>query len=85
MKQKNEAPVCIKIYMRVWFLSEEYFSFFYPLVKHDKYSADSITNIMTRDVIINTKVNIDEVLELENQQQDVQAVCLVCSIKQLIT
>ena len=40
---------------------------------------------MTRDVIINTKVNIDEVLELENQQHDVQAVCLVSSINQRIT
>ena len=29
-----------------------------------------MTSIMTGDVIINTEVNIDEILELENQQQD---------------
>ena len=83
MKQK-EAPMCIKIYMEDWFLSEKY-SHIYPLVKHNKYSADSMTNIMTEDVLINTEVNIDEVLELENQQQDFQAVCLVLSINHRIT
>ena len=60
-------------------------SHIYPLVKHNKYSADSMTSIMTGDVLINTEVNIDEVLELENQQQDFQAVCLVCSINHRIT
>ena len=65
--------------------SQRNISHFYLLVKHDKYSADSMTSIMTRDVIINTEVNIDEVLELENQQQDFQAVCLVCSINHRIT
>ena len=84
MKQKKEAPVCITIYMQDWFLSEEYFPF-YPLVKHDKYSADSMTSIMTGNAIINTEVNIDEVLELDNQQQDFLAVCLVCSINHRIT
>ena len=54
-------------------------------MKHDKYSADSMTSKMTGGVIINTEVNIDEVLELENQQQQFQAVCLVCSINHRIT
>ena len=39
-------------------------------MKHNKYFADSMTSIMTGDAIINTEVNIDEILELENQQQD---------------
>ena len=27
MKQKKEAPVCVKIHMQDWFLSEKYFPF----------------------------------------------------------
>ena len=34
---------------------------------------------MPGDVIINTDVNTDEVLELEDKQHKLQAVCLVCS------
>ena len=83
MKQ-TEAPVCIKIYMQDWFLSDKYFSFL---------SSSEGRYIFRRfydqhndwGIIINTEVNIDEVLELENQQQDFQAVCLVCSINHRIT
>ena len=35
---------------------------------------------MTGDVIINTELNIDDILELEDQQQDFQAVYLMCYI-----
>ena len=82
---RRRKHICVsKFICRIDF-SQRNISHFYPLVKYDKYPADSITSIMTEDVIINTEVNIDEVLELKNQQQNFQAVCLVCSINHRIT
>ena len=82
---RRRKHLCVsKFICRIDF-SRRNISHFYPLVKHDKYFADSMTSIMTGDVIINTEVNIDEILELENQQQVFKAVCLVCSINHRIT
>ena len=73
---RRRKQLCVsKLTCRIDF-SQRDISHLYPLVKHDKYSADSMTSIMTGDVIINAEVSIDEVLELEEQQQDFQAVCL---------
>ena len=67
---RRRKHMCVSKFICWIDFSQRNISHFYPLVNHNKYSADSMTSIMTADVIINTEVNIDEVLELENQQQD---------------
>ena len=82
---RRRKHLCVSKFIYRIDISQRNISHFYHLVKQGKYSADSMTRIMTGDAIINTEMSIDEVLEPDDQQQDFQAVCLVFSINHRIT